>query len=121
MIGIEIDESSHCGRELSCEIAKLDDHRWGAGEDAKPAVCIRLNPDSRAEADSSLEERCATAAAQLLHYSQCSLKELFPLGTVVVYVCYGRNGWKHIEEAKKHAHFRVHEIDCHLSKNRNKS
>ena len=47
VIGIEIDESSHCGRELSCEIAKLDDHRWGVGEDAKPAVCIRLNPDLR--------------------------------------------------------------------------
>ena len=117
VIGFEIDERSHRDRELSCEIAELDDHRWGVGEDAKPAVCIRLNPDSRSADDSSLEERCARVAEQLLYYSQCSLERLLPLGTVVVYVCYAGNGRKHIVEAEKYAHFRVHEIDCHLSKN----
>ena len=112
VIGFEIDERSHNDRELSCEIAKLDDHRWGAGEDCKPAVCIRLNPDSRSDDDSSLEERCARVAEQLIYYSQCSLERLLPLGTVVVYVCYAGNGRKHIVEAEKYVNFRVHEIDC---------
>ena len=112
ILGFEIDENSHSDRSLSCELAKLDDHRWGAGDDAKPAVCIRLNPDQRSKDDSSLKEKCIQAAEQLLYYSACPLEKLHRLGTVVVYVGYGRNGRKHIEEARKYPHFRVQEIDC---------
>ena len=108
IIGIEIDENSHADRQLSCEVAKLDDHRWGAGATAKPAVCVRINPDPRHTGDPvTLEARCRLGAEQLMWYARCPTDNLHALGTVVVYVCYGANGQKHIEEARKYPHFRV--------------
>ena len=111
VVGVEIDENSHANNQLSCEIAKLDDHRWGAampGLATKPAVCVRINPDPRGVDDSvGLDERCRLGAEQLIYYAQCPIEELHALGTVVVYVCYGRNGQKHIDEAKRHPHFKV--------------
>ena len=111
VIGLEVDEDSHSGRPVACELAKLDDHRWGVGSDAKPAVCIRMNPHPRPGMGGSdevtLERRCELVRERLMHYAQCPLAELHELGTVVVYVCYGRNGEKHIAAAREKPHFRV--------------
>ena len=111
VIGIEIDENSHGNREIACELAKLDDHRWGAGSNPKPAVCIRMNPDPRpgmgGDDEVTLERRCELVRERLMHYARCPLGELHELGTVVVYVCYGRNGEKHIVAAREKEHFRV--------------
>jgi len=100
IVHLEIDEHSHRGRAVSCELSKLDDTNFGVREDRhKPTLFVRFNPDCE-----DLAAGIAilhTALRRALTADVASLG-LCPTRANVVYVAYGAGGQKHIDAAVEH-------------------
>ena len=104
IVHYECDEHSHADREVSCELAKLDNSRNGVHKDdwEKPHIFLRFNPDACDKKQVSLEDRCAILAKRILFYIKTPLKDL-PLNRLlpnVEYLFYHSKGEKHIKAAQ---------------------
>ncbi len=101
LLHIEIDEHSHRDRTTSCELAKLDNTRFGAAAGLKAAhVFIRFNPDAYEEAKVHLTERVRVLVRAWHHFAKCPLDNFNVLLPNVCYLFYGQEGAKHVEAAR---------------------
>jgi hypothetical protein len=105
VVYLEIDEHSHADRPIVCELAKLDDSRFGVagggiGDNTLlHAVTVRLNPDACDRPAPNLTERCNEAAKRLQHYLTCPLTVFCPHRANVHFLFYHTDAQKHIDAA----------------------
>jgi len=106
---LEIDEHSHMDkrhpRPVSCELAKLDDTRYGVNgggmgdEVLVPVVFVRFNPDACDRPAPSFSDRCVLVAERVNYYINCDIAELDALRVNVHYMFYHSRGQCHIDAA----------------------
>ena len=101
VVTLEIDEHSHASREVSCELAKLDETRHAAEGGEKAVVTIRYNPDTYTRRKLSTAERLDTLVDIIKTYLECPVENFGKHGANVVYVFYHTTGQKHINAAKE--------------------
>jgi hypothetical protein len=99
IVHVEIDEHSHGGRDISCEVSKLDETNFGIAGEHIPTLFLRFNPDSpdflggiRTLVKYLREALCAVDFVTELCLCRTRAN--------VRYICYGSTGSKHIEAAK---------------------
>ena len=73
---LEVDDDSHEDREISCELAKLDETRHAAEKGFKPSVTIRFNPDAYDQRRVSLSDRCDRLVETISTYLRCDIRDL---------------------------------------------
>ena len=96
---LEIDEDSHANRDVSCELAKLDETRHAAEAGTKPAVTIRYNPDTYDCRSVSTTERQQKLVETIKRYQTCPIEDLATNGANVVFMFYHTKAHKHIAAA----------------------
>ena len=102
MVDLEIDEHSHHDRPIACELAKLDDTKWGCEAGQTCVIVVRFNPDA-SECQTPLAERCRVLIATLQRVMQAPLHEFDALRCNVLYLYYNRGGQKHVLAAQEQA------------------
>ena len=106
IVQLEIDENNgHSGREVSCELSKMDSSKWGLHPDDqfKTMIFIRFNPTT--DTDEELNIRCEVLVKNVLKYLSCDIDN--SLKITVVYLFYPSNN-KHLAAAKnKKEYFNV--------------
>lgn len=101
IVHLEIDESSHVDREISCELSKLDSANWGVDGKHLPTVVVRFNPNEYDVKRVALKSRCDALVSVLKSLFEESLSTWSVYGVNVVYMFYHTKGWQHIEAAKR--------------------
>lgn len=101
VVHLEIDENSHGGRPIECELAKLDDTNFGLTMARVPTITVRFNPDhAPPPAPAALEDR-VTELAALLHALFCGgVAQFCQFRANVTFMFYGPRGAKHISAAR---------------------
>lgn len=99
-VSLEVDEDSHYDREISCELAKIDETRWGVEDSHKPHIMIRFNPNAFDKRTVHFEDRCKELAQLLKHVMTCSIHKFDVLRCNVIYMYYHTKAYHHIQAAK---------------------
>ena len=100
IVHLEIDENSHADRDVSCELAKLDETNYGVAGMKLPTIFIRFNPDG-CKSDDEFLGRIDFLAISLKRFLTEPLNDLNValLHSNVVFLFYGKGGQKHIAAA----------------------
>jgi hypothetical protein len=103
VVFLEIDEYSHSGRLVPCELAKLVDTKWGLARDlqCKFTVFVRLNPNTQRGSAASFDTRCEDAVDAVNGWIHRDISELNPRKPHVEFLHYGDAGMKHVEAARE--------------------
>jgi hypothetical protein len=103
VVFLEIDEHSHSGRSVSCELAKMDDTKWGLARDLQCTftVFVRLNPDLQPGSVASFDARCDDAVDAVNGWIHRDISDLNPRKPHVEFLHYGDAGMKHMEAARE--------------------
>ena len=104
IIHLEIDENSHGGNPVPCELAKLDESNHGVSGPHRTTLFIRFNPDV-SPCGTPLSDRIARLATILQRcFSDTAVTSpaLCPMRANVMYLYYGSGGEKHRSAAIQH-------------------
>ena len=97
IVCLEIDEHSHMDRTTMCELAKLDDTKWGIEYGNKVVIIIRYNPDKSDITILKRRDRNNKVISQIKKYLTIDLSELDQLRCNVIYMYYTSSAYvKHI-------------------------
>ena len=99
IVHLEIDEDSHGGRPVACEIAKLDETNFGVAGRRVPTITLRFNPDNAAGAP-PLAVRVNVLARALRALFCGNTARFCQYRANVAFMFYGPRGAKHISAAR---------------------
>jgi len=100
IVHLEIQEHSHVTREVSCELAKMDNTVYGTAGSMLPHVFINFNPDGCDRTSVGLRDRCDRLVGMIQHFLACDITEYDAKLAHVVYMYYHTNALKHIMASK---------------------
>ena len=98
---LEIDEDSHSDRETSCELAKVDESKFGAKGGLLPSITLRFNPSAFDGGRFSLEYKADRLVEQLKFHMTNPIENYQPYQPNVEFLFYHSKSQKHIDAAKK--------------------
>ena len=98
---IEIDEDSHCEREVSCELAKVDDVKWGTLGGLQPLIVLRFNPSAFDKHQISMKSRVERLVERFYFHKTNPIKNYALNQGNVEFLFYHSKSQKHIDAAEK--------------------
>ena len=105
IISIEIDEHSHCDREVSCELKKVDETRFGTivsdEGHSLPLIVLRFNPSAYDGARLTTEYKHQKLVERFKYHKNAPIGNYQPNQGNVEFLFYHSNAQKHIDAAKK--------------------
>jgi hypothetical protein len=99
IVHVEVDELAHNGRDMSCELAKLDETTFGVKGPQRPTLFLRFNPDN-GELTKGVDQLCKALHRCLRTEAFVSDLDLCPLRANVAYISYPANS-KHVLAASR--------------------
>jgi hypothetical protein len=99
IVHIEVDEMAHRGREISCELAKLDQTNFGVKGIQRPSLFLRFNPDN-GNLTKGVEQLCTALHTALRARDFVAGLGLCPVRANVAYISYPPDS-KHITAATR--------------------
>lgn len=112
-INVEIDEEAHSSRDISCELAKMDNTNQGVNNGNDEVVFLRIALEYKST-KTVLKKKAISLARRIKYWLQKDkpISQLYidghPSKVGVEYLYYkGTEGWKHVQESIKHTNIVV--------------